>query len=458
MACVYNPLDPVQSPYKYFYPNGSVVQQGYLVNVSGYDDAICIFQTEACQDSTFRDACCVVSESVETAASRVWIYPLVAFSVPYTAFLYWKKQRMSQGDTHSSQSNMWAAVITKMSPCVRYLFFGFFIFSIFSMVIVNVIMPKSIQQTLTPTDRASQSAMDAFLTPVEEIFAFIEDTMTVKVGYAIASKRYDELNILLNVSVFGGLLSAAIAFLVMFCIALNDSLAGKVLNPSENSNQALIDNGCTFIPSTNELLKNAKIYWILSTMTWIPSFMSKGLAGFFVGILELFPYMFPGVINAVVPISLWFGLLNNTDIYPLTILAIANCASTWIVAIMYFLYLGLHKNVREKYKLKFLCHKMFPSVFKCCEKPKGYVKDVPSVGDEASSKLSLIRKLVIECVSEGFQLMLVDVAIQLSATITTYLAASKHFEVAFKIVAPQAAYWSKFCSKKLSCTFVTNKL
>ena len=51
---------------------------------------------------------------------------------------------------------------------------------------------------------------------------------------------------------------------------------------------------------------------------------------------------------------------------------------------------------------------------------------------------------MIECVAEGFQLMLVDVAIQLSSTITTYLAASKHFETAFKIVAPQAAYWSKF--------------
>ena len=41
-----------------------------------------------------------------------------------------------------------------------------------------------------------------------------------------------------------------------------------------------------------------------------------------------------------------------------------------------------------------------------------------------------------------FQLMLVDIAIQLSASITTYVAASEHFEIAFKIAAPQAAYWS----------------
>eukprot|EP00944_MAST-04C_sp_MAST-4C-sp1_P015495 g15495.t1 len=303
------------------------------------------------------------------------------------------------------------------------------------MVIESVIMPKSKQKTLTPTDRASQSAMDAFLTPIHEIFGFIEDTMTVKVGYAIASRRYHDLNILLNVSVLGGLLCAAAAFLAMLGIALNDSLAGWVLNPSEKSNQALIDDGCTFIPSTKALLRNARIYWILSTVTWIPSFMSKGLAGFFVGILELFPYLFPGIIQAVVPISLWFGLLSNTDIYPLTILAISQCASIWIIAMMYFLYLGLRKDIREKYKLRCLCR---------CDSSKSQANDAPPISDGASSKHSSIWKLVIECVAEGFQLLLVDVAIQLSSTITTYLAASKHFETAFKIVAPQAAYWSKF--------------
>ena len=150
------------------------MKQGYLVNVSGYKDAICIYETEACQDSTFQDACCVLSESVENVSSSVWMYPLIAFAVPYAALIYWKT-RMSRRRELLPVEHL-DSVLAKMSPCVRYLFFGFFIISIVSMVIVNAIMPKSIQQTLTPTDRASQSAMDAFLTPVEEIFAFIEDT------------------------------------------------------------------------------------------------------------------------------------------------------------------------------------------------------------------------------------------------------------------------------------------
>ena len=129
------------------------------------------------------------------------------------------------------------------------------------------------------------------------------------------------------------------------------------------SNQILIKNGCTLVPSTNDILQNAKVYWMLKSLMWIPSFMSKGLAGFFIGILELFPNLFPGIINAVVPISLWFGLLSYTDIYPLTILGISSCASTWVVWLTYFIYLGINKNIRKKYKLKCLCNEIVTNLF-----------------------------------------------------------------------------------------------
>ena len=53
-------------------------------------------------------------------------------------------------------------------------------------------MKKSIQTTLSPTDRAAQMAMDAVLTPFEKVFAFLEDTMTIKVGYALAAGRHGQ--------------------------------------------------------------------------------------------------------------------------------------------------------------------------------------------------------------------------------------------------------------------------
>ena len=96
-------------------------------------------------------------------------------------------------------------------------------------------------------------SMSVFLTPVEEIFAFIEDTMTVKVGYALAAGRFTDLNILLNISVMGGFICGFVAFLLMALVTLNDTFAGYILNPSEISNQKLIDAGCTIIPTTEEL-------------------------------------------------------------------------------------------------------------------------------------------------------------------------------------------------------------
>ena len=42
-----------------------------------------------------------------------------------------------------------------------------------------------------------------------------------------------------------------------------------------------------------------------------------------------------------------------------------------------------------------------------------------------------------ECAVEGFQLMLVDVAVQMSTSVTNYMAASDHFETAFKLGAAE---------------------
>ena len=60
---------------------------------------------------------------------------------------------------------------------------GFGIFLLFACIIMvqieeAQIMNKQIQQYLSPTDRSSQLAMSNFLTPVKEIFAFLEDAIS----------------------------------------------------------------------------------------------------------------------------------------------------------------------------------------------------------------------------------------------------------------------------------------
>ena len=296
---------------------------------------------------------------------------------------------------------------------------GSFILAAMAEIYEKVIMKKSIQTTLSPTDRAAQMAMDAVLTPIQEVFAFLEDTMTVKVGYALAAGRHGELNALLNISVFGGLLCSITAFAVVFLVTLKESVAGAVLNPSESSNEELIARGCTLIPTTQAILVNAKAYWLISAVAWVPSFISSGVNGFFVGTVDLPPMLIGQLVNLTVPIGLWFGLLNGTQMYPLTILALAYTVPQFVTTTAQFGYLSCKKATREKYALRMMC---------------------PLWGSSPAS--SNFAQLLKECALQGFQLMLVDVAVQLSTSITNYMAASDHFETAFKLGAAESAYWS----------------
>ena len=53
-----------------------------------------------------------------------------------------------------------------------------------------------------------------------------------------------------------------------------------------------------------------------------------------------------------------------------------------------------------------------------------------------------IWSLVKTVAMEGGQLMVVDLSVQLSITITIYVAAHQSFEEAYKVAAAQAAYWN----------------
>ena len=193
----------------------------------------------------------------------------------------------------------------------------------------------------------------------------------------------------------------------------------KCAEPVGDSNKVLIARGCTWIPTTEAILVHAKEYWLLTAIAWVPSFISRGFIGFFV-VADLPAMFISQIVVLTVPIVLWFGLLNFTEIYPLTILALAYTIPTFVTTISQFVYLGCNKATRGKYSLR---------VIMC---PWGG-------GNVDSPKFFQVLK---ECAVEGFQLMLVDVAVQMSTSVTNYMAASDHFETAFKLGAAESAFWS----------------
>jgi hypothetical protein len=56
-----------------------------------------------------------------------------------------------------------------------------------AMLMASIIMSTQIQKTLTVPDRNAQLSAVMFLTPVAEICSFLEDTMVVRVNYAVSS-------------------------------------------------------------------------------------------------------------------------------------------------------------------------------------------------------------------------------------------------------------------------------
>ena len=325
MNCTF---DPTLFPYEYISPTGETIVEGISVTVplpnNQPDTQLCVFNTSKCLNSS---SCCHETPLVKSLTATTFLPPLITFLVGYLLGLYilrfsniQKKWGVTGGlglnatttDEQKLKQKEKFTNMTERNKCFYKIFIGFFallyIGSIVALVMEAVIMPASIQESLPPADRSSQLAITSFLAPIEEIFSFLEDTMTVKVGYAVASMNYSELNALLHIGVLGGVGSGLIAFLMTTFIAYYPSTAEAVLNPSHKSNQILIDGGCSLVPTTQELLIHAKTYWMLLTLSWIPKFASKSIFGFFVGAGKFLPFLFASIVQATVPITLWFLL------------------------------------------------------------------------------------------------------------------------------------------------------
>ena len=418
---------------------------------------LCLFNTTRCLT---HDNCCHETSFVNTSSS--WVVPLITFALGWAVGLYilrssGLKQRwnlsgafgfgaMWSADDHQKRNAERKNRSQKSKYCfyiVAFLVALIYAASITATVMEAVIMPKSIQENLSPADRASQLAMSSFLTPVEEIFVFLEDTMTVKVGYAVAACNYSELNALLHIGVYGGMLSGLVAFIFTSFLAYNHQTAEMILNPSHQSNSIFIKDGCLLIPTTEMILSNAYTYWILSTLAWIPKFASKSIDGFLVGAGSILPMLSSTVVSATVPVSLWFILKDRMP--ALSALGWAYGVQDWIKACIFFLYFYCNVGLRKKYKLHCVgccCNQSNKHKHNDYEHVKETTEEELEDGDEEIHISSSWKIVFTDVIKGGVQLMIVDLAVQLSITITIYLASTQSLATGYKLAAAQAAYWS----------------
>lgn len=468
LNCTY---DADTFPFTFFKPNGTIIYDGVASAVPGFNGSICLFNITECLNAGLSD-CCVPAPPVERAFNHLPYFVSAAFFIPLFArcFCRAKRQREAGGDAapageqpivvlrpSSSAPESAGAAAPTNSQMGRFglgICFGIVVIgAIVAVVMEATIMPMSIQQSLRPPDRAAQLAMNSFLVPVSEMFAFIEDAMTVRVGYALATHRFGELNLLLHVSVLGGLVCGALAFGAMVALSMTGA-AAVILNPSAESNARLIADGCGIVPSTEEILAHARVYWLLSSACWLPAFAMKGVMGLIAGSGNLMVYLLPSVLVSLTPLFVWFGGLPFTGYEPgkpspLTLLGVAYGSADWLNALLCGAIFLRQTKLREDYQLRWLLGGCWPRCLRskrASEAAGGEgagAGEVAGAGARAGAGTAEAGLWVTakEVAREGAELMCVDVAVQLSLTVTIYIAASRSFETAYKLAAAQAAYW-----------------
>jgi hypothetical protein len=193
-SCTFDP-----STFPYSYGNAT---HGILINVNLPNNQpsqqMCLFNNTQCVGKV--EKCCSETEMVSDALTFSWLPPLVAFFVAYIAIkLYFGKHfvkkfgvtgAMGWAVLHDSSNKDDTANTGNTEEWKKTKYLKYFVYlamvcagllymaSITALIFEAIIMPKSIQETLSPSDRSAQLAMQSFLTPVEEIFSFLEDTMT----------------------------------------------------------------------------------------------------------------------------------------------------------------------------------------------------------------------------------------------------------------------------------------
>jgi hypothetical protein len=140
---------------------------------------VCIFPTPACGQANLREAddntfqCCEITQpfNKDVSAPLTLAY-FTTLAVVIGVGLYVRRRSKSMEDT--AENN-------RLKKCTRILS-GIFINLVVAAIIIEmVIMPKKIQQSLSPADRSAQLVLDSFLEPIKEVFVFLEDAMVVKV-------------------------------------------------------------------------------------------------------------------------------------------------------------------------------------------------------------------------------------------------------------------------------------
>lgn len=274
-------------------------------------------------------------------------------------------------------------------------------------IFMSIYMAEQTQMEFSLSERNAMLAADAFLTPVQEVFMFLEDAVSVRVGIAVGAGDMAQLRVTSRTGFFGGLVLGSVAAGLMTLFVMSPALMQQLLVPSDRPIP-----GCGLLPDPSAVVRLATPYWLIISWTWPFRFAGKALNGVFLGSRNLLSYGLTGFVAQAV-YFLWVVVIGFNSLEEL---AWANFTRDLI----FFAGTGLAAA-------RFIFASEAP------------VKaEEPEADDDKSS--------TIATVIEGFQVMLVHLCLQLGTTIGIYLTAQQGPAQLYQVssvraILPQYSSW-----------------
>lgn len=395
-------------PFEFFhvYNNGSKAQ----VPPQG-GPGVCLFPDTTCDE---HDCLCNVSSWSGGLYFRAYILNTVGGNVILAVFIIavkrsWRKH--SQADAQEAQRRDGGRLAEILGQLCIYLGLGATIFC-------QIYIAEDTQSVLSVTERNSMLAADAVLTPIREVFQFLEDSVCVKVGslvgLAAAGRGSTEaVSAVLALGLAGGLVTGGCAATLASLLTLWPAAISALLAPGADSHSASMP-GCGLLPDAEGIVESARGFWLLSVWTWPCAFMMMILTGFMLAVREFACFGLATTVTCVVYVLAW-GLLSPQSLFTLGGACMLANASGLLV---YLAHLATSRRLREKWGFRFRV-----SV--------GALLTASKHEDVSSSKRVLLK--------EGFQCMLVDLCGQLSITTGVYVAGVMGTAEMYQVSAMQAA-------------------
>jgi len=388
--CEYMSGWDARPPFEYY----SYASNGSRRTVEPQRDEIsglCIFPGASCAGP---QECCVLADWADKEETRGHNFNLYlnlgAISLPLVLIncYYRRKAALERGEGEGGSFSWWAMAK------------GFLYMAAFAGEMVLMISLANLTQEKLPLPvRNSQMAADAYLSPLREVFQFLEDVMTVHINVAIGMQATEVVRSSLLLGVGSGLLLGSIAAAVTTGIAFWPVAINALLVPFSTSGAA--GGACSLLESTEVIVETVRPYILLSSWQWPFQFANMALRGFCIGTQQWGLFLALTVLeNGLQLVGLFCFFASNPQISTLGWMRFVGSAGAFVVMIGFLL--G-NQEVRQVYF------------------PQGLF-----TRSEASTLASVERRDARLLVRQGLSAMASDLSVQLSMTAGIYVAGVRY--------------------------------